>query len=437
MSQPTSPPAQIVADTIIRTVELGVRIVDAAVAGETTVLWCELLSDGPGRCPGCGITGTYRDTSERRVSDVPVVGYPLELRVRVPRYRCVHDGCAREVFVHDTSPLARPGASTTRRCARFILRRLMLDKATVAAVARELGRSWDTVNDIAVAATTHLLLTAGPARLEGVEVIGVDEHKWAHVRGAEADGFVTVITDLTAVVAGQGPARLLDMVPGRSAAAMKSWLADRSQAFRDQVQIVAMDGFGGYKNAATAALPDAVTVMDPFHVVALAGHKLDLCRQRVQQDTLGHRGRTGDPLYRVRRTLRTRLGLLTDRQRTRLETVFALDEHVAVEVTWWAYQQIIAAYEDQDRQRGKTLLTTVIDRLRSGLPPGLEELATLGRTLHRRRDDVLAYFTHRASNGPTEAINGRLEALRRNALGFRSLINYRIRSLLHCGALAL
>src|ERR1700712_3485050 len=193
----------------------------------------------------------------------------------------------------------------------------------------------------------------------------------------------------------------------------------------------------GYKTAATTVLPDAVTVMDPFHVVALAGHKLDLGRQRVQQDTMGHRGRSGDPLYRVRRTLRTRLGLLTDRQRTRLEAVFALEEHTAVEVTWFAYQQIITAYADQNRQRGKALLTSVIDRLRSGLPAGLEELATLGRTLHRRREDVLAYFTHRASNGPTEAINGRLEALRRNALGFRNLINYRIRSLLHCGNLAL
>jgi transposase len=437
MPQPTTLPAQIVADTIVRTVELGVRIVNAAVAGETTVLWCELLVEGPGRCPGCGVTGIYRDTTERRVSDVPVVGHPLELRVAVPRYRCRHDGCDRQVFAHDTSRLARPGASTTRRCARFILRRLMLDKTTVAAVARELGRSWDTVNDIAVAATSELLLCVGPTRLEGVTVIGVDEHKWAHTRGAQADGFVTVITDLTAVVAGHGPARLLDMVPGRSAAAMTDWLEARSQAFRDQVQIVAMDGFGGYKNAATTALPDAVTVMDPFHVVALAGHKLDLCRQRVQQDTLGHRGRSGDPLYRVRRTLRTRLGLLTERQRARLEAVFGFEEHVAVEVSWWAYQQIIAAYEDQNRQRGKTMLTSVIDRLRSGLPAGLEELATLGRTLHRRRKDVLAYFDHRASNGPTEAINGRLEALRRNALGFRNLINYRIRSLLHCGALAL
>jgi transposase len=437
MSQPTTLPAQIVADTIIRTVELGVRIIDAAVAGETTVLWCELLVDGPGRCPGCGVAGIYRDHVERRVSDVPVVGHPLELRVQVPRYECRHDGCARVIFAHDTSRLARPGASTTRRCATFILRRLMLDKTTVAAVARELGRSWDTVNDIAVAATSELLLTAGPARLSGVEVIGVDEHKWAHVRTAQADGFVTVITDLTAVVAGRGPARLLDMVPGRSAAAMSSWLAARSQAFRDQVQIVAMDGFGGYKNAATQALPDAVTVMDPFHVVALAGHKLDLCRQRVQQDTLGHRGRSGDPLYRVRRILRTRLGLLTDKQRVRLEAVFGAEDHIAVEVTWWAYQQVIAAYQREDRARGKTELTAVIDQLRTGLPDGLEELATLGRTLHRRREDVLAYFDHRASNGPTEAINGRLEALRRNALGFRNLVNYRIRSLLHCGALAL
>ena len=82
----------------------------------------------------------------------------------------------------------------------------------------------------------------------------------------------------------------------------------------------------------------------------------------------------------------------------------------------------VAAYADENRERGKTLLAAVIDRLRTGLPAGLEELATLGRTLHRRRDDVLAYFDHRASNGPTEAINGRLEALRRNALGFRNLI---------------
>lgn len=108
-----------------------------------------------------------------------------------------------------------------------------------------------------------------------------------------------------------------------------------------------------------------------------------------------------------------------------------------VEVTWRIYQQAIAAYAHPDDPRtGRTLLARAIDTIRAGLPAGLDELATLGRTLHRRRADVLAYVTHRASNGPTEAINDRLEALRRNALSFRNLLNYRIRSPLHCGALA-
>ena len=83
----------------------------------------------------------YRDTVERRVTDVPLVVNTLQLRVQLPRYRCIHDTCVREIFAHYSSLLARPSASTTRRCAAFILRRLAVDKTTVTAVARELRRS--------------------------------------------------------------------------------------------------------------------------------------------------------------------------------------------------------------------------------------------------------------------------------------------------------
>jgi hypothetical protein len=134
-------PAAVVADTIVRTVELGVTITDAAVDGEATVVFCTLLDDGVGRrCPGCGAEGVYRDTVIRRVTDVPVVGHPLRLQVRVPRYRCMAAECDREVFAHNTDRLARRGWSTTRRCARYICRRLMIDRATIAAVARERRR---------------------------------------------------------------------------------------------------------------------------------------------------------------------------------------------------------------------------------------------------------------------------------------------------------
>ena len=141
---------------------------------------------------------------------------------------------------------------------------------------------------------------------------------------------------------GAGPARLLDMVDGRSKMVFKTWLDRQSTTFRAGIEVVAMDGFTGFKTATAETVPDAVAVMDPFHVVALAGDALERCRQRVQQQTRGHRGRTGDPLYGIRRVLRTGSDLLTDRQRQRLTAVFATEQHVEVEATWGVYQRIVA-----------------------------------------------------------------------------------------------
>lgn len=61
----------------------------------------------------------------------------------------------------------------------------------------------------------------------------------------------------------------------------------------------------------------------------------------------------------------------------------------------------------------------LIDAVSDGLPAELTEVITLGRTLAMRAADVLAYFDRLGtSNGPTEAINGRLEHLRGSAVGF-------------------
>jgi transposase len=265
-----------------------------------------------------------------------------------------------------------------------------------------------------------------------VRVVGVDEHCWRHTR--RGDKFVTVIIDLTPIRDGTGPARLLDMVEGRSKQAFKTWLAARPQAWRDAVEVVAMDGFTGFKTATTEELPDATAVMDPFHAVRLGGEALDDCRRRVQQDICGHRGRRGDPLYSARRTLHTGQQLLTDKQKQRLQGLFADEAHVEVEVTWAVYQRMIAAYRDPDRSRGREQMRALIDTLARGVPGALIEVRRLGRTLSRRAGDVLAYFDRPGtSNGPTEAINGRLEHLRGSALGFRNLTHYIARSLLEAG----
>jgi transposase len=364
----------------------------------------------------------------RRLAHQPLGWKPTTLLVKVVRYRCA---ACKHVWRADTTRAAEPGAKLSRSALTWALEAIVVNFMSMARVAAGLGVAWNTAND-AVLAEGQRRLIADPARFDGVQVIGVDEHCWRHTTGG--DKFVTVIIDLTPIRDGTGPARLLDMVEGRSKQVFKTWLDARPDDWKHAIEVVAMDGFTGFKTAAAEEVPDATAVMDPFHVVRLAGDALDLCRRRVQQQRHGHRGRKDDPLYRARRTLHTGTDLLTDKQRTRLDELFADEDHLPVEVTWCVYQQIIAAYRHPDKTAGRDLLARLITSIATAVPAGLDEITTLGRTLDKRATDILAFFDRPGtSNGPTEAINGRLEHLRGIALGFRNLTNYVARALLHSG----
>ena len=406
--------------------ELGLEVIGQRLEPDRALLSCRIIAEDRW-CRRCGEEGTPRDTVTRRLAHEPFGWRPTTLLVTVRRYRCA--GCAH-VWRQDTSKVAEPRAALSRRALQWALKAIVCQHLSVARVAEGLAVSWNTAND-AVLAEGRRVLINDPGRFDGVAVIGVDEHVWRHTLG---DKYVTVIIDLTPIRDKTGPARLLDMIEGRSKQAFKHWLAERPQRWRDQVEVVAMDGFTGFKTATTEELPDAVTVMDPFHVVRLASNALDECRRRVQLATQGHRGRATDPLYRSRRTLHTGADLLTDKQKARLTALFALDAHAEVEATWTMYQRAVAAYREPNRKKGATMMAALITTLSAGVPKVLTELITLGRTLKKRAADVLAYFDRPGtSNGPTEAINGRLEHLRGSALGFRNLTNYIARSLLETG----
>lgn len=175
-------------------------------------------------------------------------------------------------------------------------------------------------------------------------------------------------------------------------------------------------------------------MLDAFHVVKLGTAAVDEVRRRVQQTTLGHRGRKGDPLYGIQTILRAGRENLTDKQQARLDAAFAhRDEHVEVEVAWQCAQQLRDAYRQTDLTAGRVIAEQVVDTFHTCPIP---EIARLGRTLRRWRDAFLAYFTTgRANNGGTEAVNGIIELHRRLARGFRNRDNYRLRMLLAAGGL--
>ncbi len=416
------------------------RVVDVDRDGEGALTVTVESAPEPMGCPACGVVAHRHGRREVRLVDAPAFGKPTTVVWRKRRWRCPEPACPIGAFVEQDEAVARPRGLLTVRACRWAIAELGGEHASVQGLARRLGTTWRTV----WTSIEPILATAAAdeSRFENVTILGVDEHVWHHVStkpiedGGRGPKELTGMVDLTRDAQGQVHARLLDLVPGRSGETYKSWLTERGESFRSGVQIATLDPFHGYKNAIDDQLQDARSVLDAFHVVKLATQVVDDVRRRVQQDTTGHRGRRGDPLYRIRNTLRAGQENLTDRQRARLHAAFtAREEHLEVELAWRCAQQVRAAYHQDSHPAGRAVAETIVATLHTCPIP---EVARLGMTLRRWRTEFLGYFdTGGASNGGTEAVNGLIELHRRIARGFRNRDNYRLRMLLIAGGLPL
>ena len=384
-----------------------------------------------GGCPVCGVVAVGHGRRRRVVADAPCFGVRVRLVWLARLWRCREPSCPVRVFTerHDLIP---PRAKLTTRAARWATDALTFDDTTVSALARHLGVDWHTCWDAIEAEATRRL--ADPARLDGVTVLGVDEHIWRPSRVGDANRAVTGMVDLTRDAHGRLHARLLDVVPGRTGTAYAGWLKQQSNTFTAGIQHASLDPFRGYANAIRDELPDAVAVLDAFHVVKLGTQVVDEVRRRVQQDTLGRRGHKDDPLYKIRGLLRRGREHLGERQVAKLNTCLAAgDPGWEVTLAWHAYQQLRSMYQADTPAAGRAVAEHVIASFPSCPIP---EVARLGRTLRMWREHVLARFdTHRISNGGTEAVNLLIEKTRRLAHGFRTFEHYRLRILLAASGL--
>jgi transposase len=179
-------------------------------------------------------------------------------------------------------------------------------------------------------------------------------------------------------------------------------------------------------------LPDAVQVADPFHVVRVGNQALDECRRRVQNETLGHRGRKTDPLYRARRRLVMARERLTDDHHDRLMGLLRTgDPRREVWFAWNAKEVVRQIYDHTDVELANDWVDAIVRDFADAEMP--LEVRRLGRTIGRWRDQIIAWHRSRVSNGPTEAVNNLIKRVKRAAFGFRRFANYRIRALLYAG----
>jgi len=402
----------------------GFRVLDTELNDSELTLLVETPRELVG-CPVCGAVARVKDRRTVTVRDLPAGGTPVIIRWRKRIFECRYALCEKKTWTEHHDAIASR-AVLTERARQWGFEQVGFHDRAVSVVADQLGVAWHTI--MTQVTDRGKPLVEDPKRLENVSAIGVDETAFLRATGRHPTLYATGIADLTG---GRTP-RLLDVTQGRSGTVLGGWLAAQDESWRAAIVTASLDPFRGYATALSTHLPAAVRVLDPFHLVKLALLGVDRVRRRVQQDTLGHRGLTDDPLYRARRILRRRHDRLTERQWARLHAALAAgDPNEEITAGWLVAQRLMQAYANPDRVAGKVAAEQVITLARTCPVP---EIARLGRTLTVWRTEFLARFDHPdVSNGPTENLNLKIKNTKRVARGYRSFTNYRLRLLLNHG----
>jgi transposase len=311
----------------------------------------------------------------------------------------------------------------TTRAAKHATLQVGRHGRSVAEVAADLGCDWHTIMNAVVLFGTPLV--DDPNRIGAVTAIGLDETLFARVGRFRKRLWSTQIVDV-------GRGQLLDVVAGRDASGAVRWLHDRPEPWRDQIRWATLDLAPSYRAVYDTILPDATQVADPFHVVRLANQCVDEVRRRVQNETLGHRGRKDDPLYRARRRLLLARQKLTPTQAEHvMGLVRASDPRSEVGFAYSAKEVVRQIYEHTNIDLATQWIDEIIaDFADSSMP---SEVRRLGRTIGKWRDQILAWHASHVSNGPTEAVNNLAKRIKRVAFGLTNFEHHRIRCLLYAG----
>jgi transposase len=398
----------------------GFRVLEVSETRDELTIFIETTVGVVG-CVSCGTRAESQDRTAVELRDLACFGRPARLVWHKRRWRCRDSDCSAKTWT-ERSPHISSRVLLTQRAGAEACRQVGECARPVSELAAELGVCWWTVMGAVIEHGTPLV--DDPARVGPVRQLGVDETTWLAANRHHPTLYATGLVDLDARI-------LIDMVEGNGAADLRRWCAGREEAWLEGITVVATDLAESYRSGLNPHLAHATRVADPFHVVRVGNRCLDKVRRRVQNETLEHRGRKGDPLYRIRKLLLTGTERLDERGRHRMLLGLRIgDPRDEVLGAWLAKESVRDVYLTDERAEAATL----VDKAIAGCAADdVEEIRSLGRTLAAWRSEILAHHDTGASNGPTEGLNLCVKRVKRCGFGLRRFEHYRLRVLLHAG----
>lgn len=343
----------------------------------------------PTACPECStlFDRLYRHGKrEQEIRDLPAHGKRVVIVLTRKRYRC--QGCGRTFL--QPLPDVDDRAQMTRRLAEWVGEQSIV--RTFTDVANEVGLTNVTVRNVFDAYVERL---DREHKFWAPTQLGIDEvHLLRQPR--------CVFTDL------RGRA-IIGVLAKRDKATVTAAL--QALHLNEMVEVVSIDMWRGYLEAARVALPQAAVVVDKFHVVRMANYAVETVRKDIRKGL--------EPKQRVkmmhdRFVLLRREASLKSEQREKLESwskVYPLlgEAHRLKEDFYaiWDIPQKAdaqAAYRAWELSIKGTQMTTAY-----------KPLLTAMANWH---EHIFAHWDHRVTNAVTEALNGVAKLIERNGRGY-------------------
>ena len=418
----------------------GLRVADVqAGPGGAVEVWTVTDWPAAAACPDCGtVSSRLHETVVTRPRDVRRAGDPVDLRWVKRRWKCAAEACTRRTFT-EWLPAVPPRCRITRRLREQAASEVADRGITPAEAARHAGISWPPAHDAFAAAADRLLgESAAP-----VAHLGIDEHRRGRPRWRRdeqtgeyvqlADRWHTCFYDLS------GKQGMLGQAEGRTADDAAYWLAGATPAWRDAVQVVAIDMCSIYLSAVRRILPGAAVAVDLFHVVQLAVKTLGDVRRRAIRDKYGRRGRSGDPEYGIKHLIERNLETLSPVQFAKIINTLDSDpDGQQVALAWIAKEKLRDALKLRARVAGSTPCERQVrDRLWAfydwcAQHEDIPELAVLASTISRWEDQIVTAVITGVTNATSESLNRLAKLEARMAYGFRNPANQRRRVRIAC-----